>query len=116
MDNTFKLGSRLFAIHDTKLKGFITWMEKGQSAIFLFTTSDKAEHYVEKVRRNRPIVVYPIEKRKAEAFIHQMLNAGINYALVDVPPEHADTYNVHDDEVVRNYALIDLRLARARMS
>lgn len=113
---TFKLGSRLYALFDKKLGGFITWMEKGAGAIFLFTSGDKAERYAHLVWPNRPLSVYLIEKAKASVFIASMLKSNIGYALLDVPPEHADVYELYDDELIRNYAIIDLRKARARMS
>jgi len=115
MSDGFRIGSKLYAIYDQQLKGFITWMEKGTSAIFLFTTGEKAEKYINDVSRNRPLVVYLIDKRRARAFIDQMLNAKIEYALIDVPSEHANILEEQDDAVVRNYAIVDLRKAARRM-
>ena len=111
-----KIGSKLYAIYDRQLKGFITWMEKKTSAIFLFTTGEKAEKYIHDVSVGRPLVVYLIHKHKARAFIDQMLNAGIEYALIDVPSEHTNILEEQRDEIVRNYAIVDLRLAARRMS
>lgn len=113
---TGSIGSKLYALHDKQLGGFITWQEKGTSAIFLFTSSDLAERYAYEVHRYRPIVVYLIHKSKSRDFVDQMLNAGIEYALINVPPEHADTFNVYEDEVVRNYAIVDLRTVKAKLS
>lgn len=110
------IGSALYALHDKDLKGFITWMEKGTSAIFLFTSGEKAERYIAETCRHRPVVVYRIDKHKAKDFVATMLNAKIEYALIDAPPEHADVWNVHDEEVVRNYAIVDLNLAFVRMT
>jgi hypothetical protein len=116
MGASTSLGSKLYALHDKQLGGFITWQEKGTSAIFLFTNSDLAERYAHEVHHGRPLVVYLIHKSKARDFVGQMLNAGIEYALINVPPEHADTFNVYEDEVVRNYAIVNLRKVNSRLS
>lgn len=111
-----KVGSALFALLDTELKGFITWIEKNNSAIMLFTSGERAEAYLEAVNRNRPIIVYSIKKTAARDFVDQMLKSDIRYALIDVPPEQTDILNSYPDEVVRNYALVDLKTLRARMA
>jgi hypothetical protein len=109
-------GRRFFYLFDTQLKGTITWREKGVSGVFLFSTEDRAQAYLKAVRANRPVVVSPLEKRQARAFVESMINAGIEYALIDVPPEQTDILNSYDDEVVRNYAVASLKTLRARMS
>lgn len=109
------IGSRLYALFDNELKGFITWIEKGESAILLFTTGQKAEAYLNRIRAGRPVDVSIIDKRRAKDFVDVLLIRNINYALIDVPPEQTDILNDHPDEVVRNYALVDLRTLRARM-
>lgn len=110
-----QVGSRLYALYDKQLKGFITWMEKGAGAIILFTSGEKAERYATLVYPTRPLVVYIIDKRRAADFVHSMINAGIHYALIDVPPEHADTTQEYTDEQIRDYALVSLVTVRARM-
>tara|TARA_R110002096_G_scaffold186882_12_gene366055 strand:+ start:91 stop:429 length:339 start_codon:yes stop_codon:yes gene_type:complete len=109
------LGNTLFTLRDTSLKGFLTWMEKNTSAVFLFTTGEKAEEYHSKVFPNRPISVYPVPKARMKDFVCSMLNSGLEYAIIDVPWQHADVNEVYEDEVVRDYAIVDLHTVRARM-
>ena len=107
---------RLYALNDEDLKGFITWTEKRVNAVLLFTTGLKAEEYWHKVMPHRPLRVYSILKDRMEGFVHSMLNSDITYAVIDVPWQHADTHNVYEDEVVRDYAIVDLNKLRARFA
>lgn len=104
----------LYALSDKDLKGFITWTEKHVNAVLLFTTGDKANKYWYQVMPHRPLSVYSIPKKRMEGFVHSMLNSEITYAVIDVPWQHADTTTVHEDEVVRDYAIVDLRKLKAR--
>lgn len=106
----------LWALHDDDLRGFLTWTEKGINAVLMFTTGDKAEEYFRHVFPARPISVYRVHKTRMQNFVHSMLNSKIEYAIIDLPWQHADWLNVHDDEVVRNYAIIDLRLVKAKFT
>lgn len=115
MTDSFKIGSKLYALLDKQLGGFLTWSEKNTVAIFLFTNGQLAERYADMVHPNRPLVVYQIDSRKSKEFVAQMLNSDVQYALINVPPEHADVFNVYEDEVIRNYAIVDLRQVRAKM-
>lgn len=114
-DEMTTFGSKLYALYDSQLKGFITWIEKNESAILLFTSGAKAEAYLNRIRAGRPVDVSIIYKQRAKDFVDMLLVRDINYALVDVPPEQTDVMNDHPDEVVRNYALVDLRTLKARM-
>jgi len=105
----------LYCLNDTKIGGFITWCEKGTSAIMMFTTGDKAEEYIAKTYPGRPISVYKLSKTRMKSFVQSMVNSGIEYALIDVPWQHFDAYNEYDDEVVRNYGIVDLNAVAARM-
>jgi hypothetical protein len=105
---------RLYALSDSDLKGFITWTEKRVNAVLLFTSGDKANEYWHEVMPHRPLSVYSIPKNRMENFVHSMLNSDITYAVMDVPWQHADTTTVHPDEVVRDYAIVDLRKLKAR--
>lgn len=91
-------------------------MEKGAGAIFLFTSGEKAEEYHNNVCPWRPISVYAIKRTRMKEFVYSMLNAGIEHAIIDVPWQHADVNEVYEDEVVRNYAIVDLRTVIARIS
>lgn len=104
-------GDKLYALLDTDIKCFITWIEKNESAIFLFSTGEMAERYASVVFPKRPIKAYPIHNSKSRDFMIHMINRGIHYALIDVPPEHADPFEEKDDEVVRNYAIVNLKSA-----
>lgn len=107
---------KMYALQDTKLKGFITWQEKGAIAVFLFSSGEKAEEYWHQVFPTRPLSVYAIDKRRLKDFVVSMTNADIGYAVIDVPWQHADVNEVYDDEVVRDYAIVDLRTLNARIS
>tara|TARA_Y100001937_G_C7057360_1_gene302066 strand:+ start:557 stop:892 length:336 start_codon:yes stop_codon:yes gene_type:complete len=107
-------GRRLYALSDETLKGFITWTEKRVNAVMLFSTGLKAEEYWYKVMPHRPLRVYSIQKDRMEVFVSSMLNSDITYAVVDVPWQHADTHNRYSDEVVRDYAIVDLKKLKAR--
>lgn len=113
---TFKVGNRLYSLFDKELKGYITWIEKGVNAVFLFTSGEKASAYLERVRAGRPVDVSIIDKRQSKDFVDSCLHAGVTHALIDVPPEQTDIFHSYADEQIRNYALIDLRTIRARMS
>lgn len=104
----------LFILQDTEVKGAITWMEKGTAAIMMFTRGEFAEEYITRIYPTRPIVVYKVRKQQMKDFVHNMLNSGIEYAIVDVPWQHADISESYEDEVVRDYAIVDLRLVVAR--
>ena len=104
----------LFILQDTELKGAITWMEKGTAAIMMFTRGDFAEEYVTRIYPTRPIVVYRVRKEQMKDFVQNMLNSGIEYAIIDVPWQHADITESYNDEVVRDYAIVDLNMVRAR--
>jgi hypothetical protein len=108
--------SRLYALDDKELQGLITWTEKHVNAVLLFTTGVKAEEYWHKVMPHRPLRVYSVTKANMENFVHSMLNSDISYAVIDVPWQHADTHNVYEDEVVRDYAIVDLRKLKARFT
>lgn len=82
----------------------------------LFTRGEKAEEYHQRVYPRRPLTVYAIDKRRVKEFVASMVNAGLGYAVIDVPWQHADIDGLHDDEVVRNYAIVNLRTLHARMS
>jgi len=110
------MNDKMYALQDTKFKGFITWMEKGVGAIMLFTRGEKAEEYRQRVYPTRPLDVYAIDKHRAKDFVASMVNANIDYAVIDVPWQHTDVDGLHEDEVVRNYAIVDLRTLHARMS
>ena len=112
--NIRSVGESLWVLHDSDLNGFITWTEKGVNAVLMFTSGDKAEEYFRNVFPNRPLSVYRVQRTRMQNFVHSMLNSQISYAIVDLPWQHADWINVHEDEVVRNYAIVDLNLLRAK--
>ena len=110
------LGQKLFALHDSQLNGFITWTEKEVNAILLFTSGEKAEEYWQKVYPERPLQVYTIHKSRMEVFVASMLNSQVTYAIIDVPWQHADWTQEHEDETVRDYCIVDLNLVRAKFT
>lgn len=111
-----KPGRVMYVLHDKDLKGFLTWMEKGVIAVLMFTKSELAEEYRFKVFPTRPIDVYQIHKTRMSVFVSSMLNSNIQYAVIDAPWQHADVLNEYDDEVIRNYAIVDLRVVKSQVS
>lgn len=102
-------GKYFYLLRDKMLGGFITWMEKGHSAIFAFTSGIKAERYAAEVYPERPLVVYRVANNESKGLVKELLSHGIYSMLLDVPPEHVDPFV--DEMVVRNYAIIDLKKA-----
>ena len=109
-------GEKLYALHDENLNGFLTWMEKGTSAILLFTTGGKAEEYINMVYPKRPLSVYAVHKTRMTTFVESMIVSGLEYAVIDLPWQHADWTESYEDDVVRDYAIVDLRMVKARFT
>lgn len=110
--NSTAVGESLWVLHDKDLNGFLTWTEKGVNAVLMFTSGDKAEEYFRNVFPSRPLSVYRVHRSRMQNFVHSMLNSQIDYAIINLPWQHADWMNVYDDEVVRNYAIVDLRILK----
>ena len=98
-----------YLLYDKQAKGFITWIEKHEIAVLMFTHGELAEKYHTTVYPRRPISVYRLSSRNVRDFVRSMLHAKIRYALIDVPPQHMDAMNEHSDEEVRNYSIVDLK-------
>lgn len=126
-------GKYLYGIFDKTLGGFITWRENkpkpvGEVAgILLFTTGVKAEAYIEKVMPLRVglVKVVAVARNKMCQLVNEMMQAGIDYALVDVPPiavdqlsegiDKAETLGDDKNDLIRHYGIVDLRKVVARL-
>ena len=105
-------GEYLYVIEDRQLGGFITWMEKGISGVFMFTSGEKAEEYIYELAtpdRLPHLGVCRVSKRRRRDFVNQMLEAGIEYAVIDVPKHHGDEFCATEE--MRNYGIVDLKTA-----
>lgn len=97
---------KLYLLRDVTLGGFLTWMEKKENAILMFTRGQLAERYITEVYPERRIVVFILNRRVVKQFVAEMIASNINYAIIDLPPEHVDPYA--SDEQVRNYGILNL--------
>ena len=119
-------GDFLYAIHDTKLNGFITWHEKKPqpvgdvSGILLFTTGELCEEYISKIlpKRINFVSVCKIGKQNMKPFVHNLLKNQIDYALINVPPIVVDQFSegekIAEQDLIRDYMIVDLKKLVAR--
>lgn len=77
---------KLYLLRDVTLGGFLTWMEKKENAILMFTRGQLAERYITEVYPERRIVVFILNRRVVKQFVAEMIASNINYAIIDLPP------------------------------
>ena len=116
-------GSCLYVLLDTKLNGYITWLEKDACAIMAWTTGEKAEEYATKMYADRPLSVCTVRKQLAKTFIKQMVRSNVDYLVLDVRPELVEPSvdgldmmeQYLENDPHRHYAIMDLKKVVARL-
>ena len=118
-------GSALYAILDLKLDGYITWSEKKKGigeiiGVLMFSKGDLAEEYIHKVMPARAefVSVCKVGKKVAHTFVAQMVSAGVDYALIDIPPiavdQLAEGEVAAQQDLDRDYMIVDMKKLAVR--
>jgi len=86
-------------------------MKDKKNYILAFTSGEKAERYNYTVLRNSPGVIREIKKNQSKEFTRRLVSAGVEWMLLDFPPEN-DWEFFGDDiplEKKRDYAIVHLK-------
>ncbi len=101
----------MYFINCPERNGWLTFKHDDKIYLMGFTTSDLAEEYNAKVLEHKLGEVVQEHKRYARILARRMVDAGVDWMLVDYPPinDEAEIWSPVPRELGRDYGIVHLK-------